>query len=306
MLSEITPDFFFIERDWLNANHFVVRGRSPVLIDTGYARDIDETLAILADLDVFPEAVGRIVLTHTHSDHVGAVKTIQQASGCEVALHPISRHYIDTRNRWATWWHYYDQEADFFETHVSLDDGDRIELGGLSFEVIHAPGHSAGQICLFEPDNGLLISSDALWDGDLGAMTPRIEGMDCVFRALETLDRLAALKPKKVYAGHGLPFEDVSGAIARTRSKLMGFLADPKKQGRDQIKKIVVFTLLMKGGLPAASLFDNLADTPWFNEAISLFFGKERPRPVLDQVVDELIAKGVLTAEGAFLKANSA
>ena len=68
-----------------------------------------------------------------------------------------------------------------------------------------------------------------------------------------------------------------------------------------QIKKIIGFTLLMKGGLPAGSLFDNIMEAPWFGETVSLFFGKERPRPVFDRVVDELIQKGSVIAEGAVL-----
>jgi glyoxylase-like metal-dependent hydrolase (beta-lactamase superfamily II) len=257
----------------------------------------------LETLGVSREGVARIILTHVHADHVGAVKTIQEASGCRVALHPVSRHHIDTRNRWATWWHYYDHQAEFFETHESLKPGETVRLGRLGFEVLHAPGHAGGQIALFEPTEGLLLSSDALWQGDLGVLTPRIEGLDCVFRALETVDRLAALRPRIVYPGHGQPFENVAEALRQSRGRLTSFLADPRLQGRDQIKKIIVFTLLMKGGLPAVSLFDNLLESPWFIETVTLFFGKERPRPVFDNVVEELIASEAVQAEGAFLTA---
>ena len=41
--NEILKDFFFIKRGYLNANHFVYRSESPILIDTGYIADFSET-----------------------------------------------------------------------------------------------------------------------------------------------------------------------------------------------------------------------------------------------------------------------
>jgi len=303
---EIGPNLHFVERGWLNANHFIYNGAEPALIDTAYYTGLEETLGAISELGVELSAIKRIILTHVHSDHVGGVKHIQDASGCRVLLHPVSRHHIDTRNRWATWWRYYDHEADFFETHQSLEDGDRVELGELSFEVVHTPGHSVGMVTLFEPREGILISSDALWEGDLGVLTPRLEGSDCVFRALASLDRLAELKAKVVYPGHGGPITEVEEALEGARSRLRRFIEDPKAQGRDQIRKIIVFTLLQKGGLPAGSLFDNIMEAPWFGETVSLFFGNERPRPVFDQVIEDLIKNGAVMAEQAILHAAAA
>lgn len=303
MVVEVLPGFHFIRRDWLNGNHFVLTGPEPILIDTGYASHQEKTIELILEAGVNPAEVARIILTHTHSDHVGAVKAIHELSGCRVALHPISRHYIETANRWATWWHYYDHQAEFFPTHESIEEGQILKLGETEWEVYHLPGHASGQLCFFQPRERILLSADALWDGDVGAMTPRIEGLDCVFRALDSLARIAALEPRIVYPGHGDPIEDVEGAIAGARSRLERFLEEPKAQGRDQLKKIIVFTLLMKGGLPAGSLFSNLMESPWFGETISLFFGNERPRPVFDTVVEELIRRGAVSAEGAFLRA---
>ena len=301
MAIEIGPNLHFVERGWLNGNHFVYNGPEPALIDTAYSTGLAETLKALSDLGVEPGAVKRIILTHVHSDHVGGVAPIQEASGCQVWLHPISRHHIETRNSWATWWYYYDQEARFFATHKSLEEGDTVSLGEMSFRVVHTPGHSSGMIALFEPESRILISGDALWEGDLGVMTPRIEGLDCVFRALGSLDKLAALKAEVIYPGHGGPIREVEAALEGARSRLRYYLEEPKAQGRDQIRKIIIFTLLMKGGLPAGSLFDNIMEAPWFGETVKLFFGNERPRPIFDQAIEELIKKGAVIAEGALL-----
>ncbi len=47
---EIMKDLFFIERGYLNGNHFVYRSEDPVLIDTGYISDFDLTAELIKNL----------------------------------------------------------------------------------------------------------------------------------------------------------------------------------------------------------------------------------------------------------------
>ena len=106
---EILEDLFFIERGYLNANHFVYRSKNPVLIDTAYITDFDETCRRINDLDIKMTDISLIISTHSHCDHIGGNKYIQDGSGCDIAIHKIGKHFIDTRDDWATWWKYYDQ-----------------------------------------------------------------------------------------------------------------------------------------------------------------------------------------------------
>jgi len=85
--NEILKDLFFIERGFLNGNHFVYRSESPVLIDTGYISGFDDTEKLIARLGVKLPDISLIISTHTHCDHIGANHRIQQKSGCEIALH---------------------------------------------------------------------------------------------------------------------------------------------------------------------------------------------------------------------------
>jgi glyoxylase-like metal-dependent hydrolase (beta-lactamase superfamily II) len=53
-------------------------------------------------------------------------------------------------------------------TLLELEHGSSIRLGGFAFDVIHAPGHTSGSICLFERSRGLLVTGDtALARGNL-------------------------------------------------------------------------------------------------------------------------------------------
>jgi glyoxylase-like metal-dependent hydrolase (beta-lactamase superfamily II) len=216
---EIIDNLFFIERGYLHANHFVCRSSQPVLIDTGYLDGVEETHRAIEAVGLDLTDVALIINTHTHCDHIGGNRSIQASSGCEVALHPVGRHFIETRDDWSTWWRYFGQAAAFFDCTRSLDDGQEIRVGEHVFKVIHTPGHASDGIVLYHKKARLLISSDTLWENDLAVITPRVEGSTAVFRMLASLDRIAALDVQRVYPGHGKPFEDFQGALSRSRRR---------------------------------------------------------------------------------------
>lgn len=84
-----------------------------------------------------------------------------------------------------------------------LADGDVLDLGHRSVEVLHAPGHSPGSICLWEASSGTLVSGDVVVDGEpLLDELPRSSPAD--FAA--SLRRLRELPLDTVLAGHGPVF----------------------------------------------------------------------------------------------------
>ena len=53
-----------------------------------------------------------------------------------------------------------------------LKDGDRLDLGGRTLEVLHTPGHTPDSICLFDEQNGLLFGGDTYNTGPIYAHLP--------------------------------------------------------------------------------------------------------------------------------------
>ena len=230
-ITQLSDELFFIERGWLNANHLVFTGKPRTLIDTGYIRDVAETESLIAQCGLSIEDVELIVNTHTHCDHIGGNAEFQRRSGCKVALHLVDRYFIDQRNDWATWWGYYQQEAEFFPTDYSLTDGEVLTLGEMNWLVLHTPGHAMGQIALHCLDTGWLVSADTLWDGDFGVLTPRIEGLDAPFRLRESLERLSRLKVQKILPGHGPIIDDAPAAIRGLPGQGGGLHRGPQAHG---------------------------------------------------------------------------
>ncbi len=290
---EILKDLFFIERGYLNGNHFVYRSESPILIDTAYITGFNETEKIITRLGVTLSDVSLIINTHTHCDHIGGNQLIQQKSGCDIALHKVGRHFIDTRDDWSTWWKYYDQEADFFECTRTLEDGDIIHLGPHEFHVIYTPGHSSDGIVLYNKLEKILISSDTLWENDTPALTLRIEGSLAPFNTLESFQKLESLDVERIYPGHGRPFSDMNSAILRSREKINRYLADRELLAGDQIKRIIIYTLLNKQTMSEKDFFPYLLNTHWFRETVDLYFNS-RYEVKYHEIMNDFFARGVV------------
>jgi glyoxylase-like metal-dependent hydrolase (beta-lactamase superfamily II) len=293
---EILEDLFFIERGYLNGNHFVYRGEEPVLIDTAYADDFGRTEELIRYVGVDPARVKLIVNTHCHCDHVGGARIIQDRSGCEVAMHVIGKRFIDTGDDWSTWWRYYEQRADFFHCSRGLENGQTIAIGPHEFEVIYTPGHSADGIVLYNQKEKVLISSDTLWEKDMAVLTVRVEGSRAPFSLMESLDTLEKLDVKTVYPGHGRPFTDMSGAISKARNRLLEYMTVPKKMGNDLLKKIIVYTLMMKNGADEGTFFQDLTQKRWFVETIDLYFDGDLRRKY-DDTMKSLFRRGIIKYE---------
>jgi len=298
--NEILMDLFFIERGFLNGNHFVYRSDSPVLIDTGYISGFDETQELITRLGVNLPDISLIISTHTHCDHIGGNNRIQQKSGCDIALHKVGKYFMDSRDDWSTWWRYYNQEAEFFKCTRSLEDGEIITLGPHQFQVLYTPGHASDGIVLYNRREKILISADTLWQTDMAVMTLRVEGSRALFHMLESLQKIEALDVQTVYPGHGKPFHDMPKAIDRTRQRIDNFLRHPEDIGDDVLKKIIVYTLMMKKSMPADTLFGYLMDTYWFRETVDLYF-KGRYEAKYDEVINSFLSRGIIRQENGSL-----
>lgn len=266
---EVLSGLYFIQRGYLNGNHFAWNGPDPVLIDTAYAGGWPRTRAELAALGVEPKRVGLIISTHTHCDHIGANRRIQDASGCRVALHPAGARFMRMGDACSPWWSYYAQEAEFFQPTDELDDGQTINVGPHEFRVLHTPGHAADGLALYHAREKLLISSDTLWEKDLAVMTLGVEGPDAVEKALASLERLAGLEVRLAFPGHGPAFSGFAEALRLSRRRYLAYLKDPERLWRDQLKRIFIYTLLMHGPVGEKELLAKLLAAPWYPETAS-------------------------------------
>ncbi len=296
MIQQISKDLYFIKRGWLNGNHFVFNGTRKVLIDTGYLGDLDQTTKLIEACGVELESISFIINTHCHCDHIGGNRRIREISDCGIAVHRKARELIDARDGWRTWYAFYDQEAEFFAVDISLEEGDSVYLGDLELEVIHTPGHAHGGISLYCSRERFLISADAVWDGDFGVINTIVEGDEALLQALDSLERIERLDIDTIYPGHGDVIHNPREAVWRSKSKLQSLIEDGERLGRDHLRKILLFVLLMRRGYEADEFFDYLMGTPWFGAVVDRYF-EGRYQEIYYEILGEFIERGVVSVE---------
>lgn len=143
-------------------------------------------------------SVAAILLTHGHSDHVGALEEIKQATGAPVHLHPADADHFSLA---------FDRE---------LKHGDTVQIGEQSLTVHHTPGHTPGQVCFDLGDGRVLVGDTIFVNGPGRTQTPE----DFAITML-TIQRtvLSWPDPTEFFPGHG-----PSGTIGSERPRIMAFI----------------------------------------------------------------------------------
>ena len=155
---------------------------SCVVIDPGYNPEI-----VLAEAKLLGKEIAAILLTHGHFDHVGGVKGIAMDAECPVYLCEADLSMPPQMTA-----------GPLYYTNT-YGEGDFVEVAGLSFKVLHTPGHTPGSVCL-QCENAI-FSGDTLFWGSCGR-TDLPGGSWATIR--KSLMRLAELPGDyDVYPGHG-------------------------------------------------------------------------------------------------------
>lgn len=226
-------------------NCYLVRSDPPLLVDPGPLTDAAcEVLdRKLAEAGCPPERVGAVLFTHGHLDHFGQGARVRARSGARVLVHAADARLVEghpetTSKATARYMEYarrLGMPAELtarLERHYHglfplaepcppderLTDGARVGFGGVTLDVLHTPGHTRGSVCLWHAQSGTLLTGDTL----LGDITPNAffagyasDAEMGPYHYLRSIERIAKLPVRIALPGHGHPFEDVAGTVAR-------------------------------------------------------------------------------------------
>jgi hydroxyacylglutathione hydrolase len=136
--------------------------KRAVVIDPG--GDLADIERAIAQAGV---AVDKIWLTHGHVDHVGGATDLK--ANLKVSIEGPHRddlfllqHVAESARAFGIW------DASNVKPDRWLEDGDQVQVGELTFEVLHCPGHSPGSVVFFSPTQRLAIVGDVLFAGSVG------------------------------------------------------------------------------------------------------------------------------------------
>ena len=166
-------------------NCYIIWGEGSaecIVIDPGY-----EPKRVLDAVKALDKSVAAILLTHGHFDHVGAVRDIFSETDCDIYLCPEDCAMPEQMTA-----------GPLCYTN-SYQEGDTLQLAGLTLQVLHTPGHTPGSVCLLCED--AIFSGDTLFSGSCGRTDLPGGNWNTLSQSLTRLRELAG--DYKVYPGHG-------------------------------------------------------------------------------------------------------
>ena len=224
-------------------NAYLVQGTRNLLIDNGFNQPpcretllgaLQELDVRLADTDCF--------ITHLHADHCGLTPDLITTPGQRAFASAADAEHINGTTRGMAYWSpvlhgmrthgFTDAQLDAVAAcHPAIlyapsralafdivGEGDVLTYGEHALRVLETPGHTPGQLCLYDAERRMLLSSDHI----LGDITPNIAAWpdmpDALGSYLKSLDTIAALPVNLTLPGHRSLIHDTRGRIAALKA----------------------------------------------------------------------------------------
>jgi len=232
-MTKIAEGIYFIpgQDEFIPDSHVYVVGdlssHDLSLIDAGLMGKSEYKIHSVLEMGIELEAIRRVIMTHTHLDHIGCLAEIlRQIPWAEVWIHTLEAEPLERGDERTVYGmdmfrsmcqiEYALKPGAFaFRVNRKLEGGESVDIGGMVWELIHTPGHSMGGITLYNPSQKILIPGDVVYADyaigrfDLHGANPS--------ELKKSLMRLAELEVDTLLPGHNRIIQGLSpGYILKT------------------------------------------------------------------------------------------
>ncbi len=140
-----------------------------IVVDPG--DDIPRIMALLAKHNLI---VKQIIITHAHIDHIAGAHRLKQLTSAPILYNKHDLAQVKMMDLQAAWLGI--PTPTVSSPDDTLDEGKIVTIGakpeqdrkGLIGRILHTPGHTEGSVCLYLPDQSLLLAGDTLFAGSVG------------------------------------------------------------------------------------------------------------------------------------------
>jgi glyoxylase-like metal-dependent hydrolase (beta-lactamase superfamily II) len=168
-----------------------------VVVDPG-----DEAARISLTVEQTGLEIEKILLTHAHVDHIGAVAALADEYACPVLAHHEAEPMLRQAPTQAMMMGVKFGKVPSLDGYI--EDEEVVMVGNLALQALYTPGHAPGHLALHVADEGSVLSGDALFAGSVGRVDLPGGSMEVLMRSIE--QRLLTLPDEtRVYSGHGPP-----------------------------------------------------------------------------------------------------
>lgn len=156
--------------------------------------------AILGGIDQVGIKVQKILLTHGHIDHAGGAADLREDLGVKIeGPHKADKVLLDNLEAQGD---AYDMEAQNVVPDRWLEEGDKVEVAGHTFDVLHCPGHSPGSVVFLNRAQNFALMGDVLFRGSVGRTDLPHGDSETLLKTLR--DKILPLDDKIAFiCGHG-------------------------------------------------------------------------------------------------------
>ena len=218
-VSRINEHIYLIDTETAGIRNFiasyVLKGKKAAIVETGPTSSIPNVLAGLRQLDVRPENVAYVAVSHVHLDHSGGVGTLlKHLPNAKVIVHPKGvPHLAHPEKLWeqsrivlGSITELYGEPQPVPEDRImGTTDGTILNLGNdLELRVVETLGHASHHQSYFEPLSHGVFPGDAagIYLNEIGVVVPTTPPPLRLDIVLASLDRLVSLNPRSLYYSH--------------------------------------------------------------------------------------------------------
>jgi len=165
------------------------------LIDPG-----DEASRIALAVEKTGLEITKIIITHAHIDHVGAIAQLVDEYLCPVFMHLEAEAMMRTLPQQAIMMGMRFGKVPAVDQHVA--DDETLEVGGIRLRSLYTPGHAPGHLAFYAEEEGIVFSGDTLFAGSVGRVDLPGGSMDLLMQSIS--EKLLPLPDAtRVLSGHG-------------------------------------------------------------------------------------------------------
>ncbi len=212
-VRQITPSVYEVSLGVVNT--FLINHDELTLIDTGSEGSTHQLIQAVEKIGRVPKDIQHILITHCHADHTGGLAALQKACDATTYMHPTDAALVQqgqvlrpltpapgllNKGLFQAFIAKSPSEIEPASIDREVTDSEILEIAG-GLRAIHAPGHCAGQLVFFWPqEGGVLFAADTA--SNIGWLQPSIAYEDYQL-GLRSLRKLTMYQFEVACFGHG-------------------------------------------------------------------------------------------------------